>query len=457
MTPSEYHEKHKERFEKELMELLRIPSISTDPAYRNEVRKAADHLKGRMEEAGVNKAEVMETNGHPVVYGERKVSRKAPTVLVYGHYDVQPPDPLDLWETDPFEPEVRDEKIYARGACDDKGQMYMHIKAFEAMVQTDSLPCNVKFLIEGEEEIGSANLADFVENNKSLLKADVVLVSDTAMISNEVPSITTGIRGISYLEVELTGPNRDLHSGIYGGAVDNPANVLCRMIASLVDSDGRIAIPGFYDDVKVPGPDEKEAFERLPFDLEAYKKDLGIREVAGEKGFTTLERGAVRPTLDVNGIWGGYTGEGAKTVIPSKAHAKISMRLVPDQRSDKITQLFSDHFREIAPNTVDVKIIEHHGGDPALTPVDSVGYKAASEAMATTFGVEPIPLRTGGSIPIVNLFDEKLSLRTILMGFGLDSDGIHSPNEKFGLFNYHKGIETIPYFHESFRSLTKGR
>ncbi len=451
----QYIEENRDRFLEELFDLLRIPSISTNPKYKTEVERAAQAVKTKLEEAGVDKAEVCPTDGNPIVYGEKIIDENAPTVLIYGHYDVQPPDPVDLWETDPFEPDIRNENIYARGACDDKGQVYIHIKAFESMMNTGELPCNVKFMIEGEEEVGSEHLGPFIRENKEKLKSDVILVSDTAIISNEHPSITTGIRGISYVEVEVTGPNRDLHSGIYGGCVDNPINVLCNMIASLKDENGRITIPGFYDNVAELSQEERDAMARTPFDLEQYKKALGIREVAGEEGFSTLERGSVRPTLDVNGIWGGYTEPGAKTVLPSKAHAKISMRLVPDQDSHTITQLFKDYFPTIAPDTVDVKVTEHHGGEPVVTPIDSVGYKAASKAMEDSFGKTPIPLRTGGSIPIVALFEKELGVNTILMGFGLDSDAIHSPNEKFGVFNFFKGIETVPRFFKHFAELSE--
>lgn len=451
-----YIEEHKDRFLEELFELLRIPSISTSPEHKEEVQRAAENVKQRLEKAGADRAEIHSTPGHPIVFGEKRIGEDAPTVLVYGHYDVQPPDPEELWETAPFEPTVRNEEIYARGACDDKGQMYMHIKAFELMMEQGGVPCNIKFIFEGEEEIGSAHLDEFVQKNKELLAADVVLVSDTAMLANDTPSITTGIRGISYMEVELTGPNRDLHSGIYGGCVANPINKLAEMIASLKDEKGRITIPGFYDDVQEVPDKERKAFAEAPFDLERYKDELGIREVEGEEGFTTLERGAIRPTLDCNGIWGGYQEEGAKTVLPSKAGAKISMRLVPDQDSQKISELFRDHIERITPKSVHVKVTEHHGGEAAVTPIEHPGYKAAHQAMAKSFGKEPIPLRSGGTIPIVHLFEKELGIKTILMGFGLDSDAIHSPNEKFGLFNYYKGIETIPYFHEEFSKAWNG-
>lgn len=450
-----YIGQHKDRFLDELLELLRIPSVSTDASYANDVRRAAEFVRDRLMDAGADKAEVCETGGHPIVYGENILDPTLPTVLVYGHYDVQPADPLELWDSPPFEPVIKDERIIARGSADDKGQMYMHVKAFEAMMKTGTLPCNVKFMIEGEEEVGSDNLAPFMEQNKEKLAADVVLVSDTAMIANDIPSITVGLRGLSYVEVEVTGPNRDLHSGIYGGAVANPINVLARMIASLQDEDGKITIPGFYDDVETVSAEEREKMNRAPFDKEEYMRDLGIKAVKGEKGYTTLERASIRPTLDVNGIWGGYTAPGAKTVLPSKAHAKISMRLVPNQKPDAITELFKNHFESIAPEWVHVKVTPHHGGDPVVTPIDSPAYRAAELAMEKTFGKKPIPVRGGGSIPIVSLFDSILNANTILMGFGLDSNKIHSPNENYGLFNFYKGIETITWFYKYFEDLTK--
>lgn len=451
-----YIEQNKERFLEELFELLRIPSVSTSPDHKGDVQKAADYVREQLEKAGTDRAEVHSTSGHPIVFGEKKVDDDAPTVLVYGHYDVQPPDPEELWETAPFEPTVRNEEIYARGACDDKGQMYMHIKAFELMMEQGGVPCNVKFMFEGEEEIGSEHLSSFVQQNKEMLAADVVLVSDTAMLANDTPSITTGIRGISYMEVELQGPNRDLHSGIYGGSVANPINKLADMIAQLKDEENRVTIPGFYNDVREVPDAERKALAEAPFDPARYKDELGIREVDGEEGFTTLERSAIRPCLDCNGIWGGYQEEGAKTVLPSKAGAKISMRLVPDQDSEKISKLFEEHIQKIAPHSVDVKVTAHHGGEAAVTPIDHPGYKAAHQAMADSFGKEPIPLRAGGTIPIVHLFEKELGIKTILMGFGLDSDAIHSPNEKFGLFNYYKGIETIPHFYEHFKEEWNG-
>jgi acetylornithine deacetylase/succinyl-diaminopimelate desuccinylase-like protein len=449
-----YIEKHNDRFLKELFDLLRIPSVSADSNFSDDVFEAAEFIKQKLLDAGANKAEICATEGFPIVYGEKMVDPSKPTVLVYGHYDVQPADPYDLWDSPPFEPVIRNDKIFARGACDDKGQMYMHVKALETMINNNELPCNVKFMIEGEEEVGSANLGKFIKANKEKLKADVVLVSDTSMIANDTPSITVGLKGLSYLQVEVTGPNRDLHSGIYGGAVANPINVLCSMIAQLHDENERINIPGFYDKVIELTAEERKEMGEAPFDIEAYKKALDIKEVCGEAGYTTLERASIRPTLDVNGIWGGYTGEGAKTVLPSKAYAKISMRLVPGQNSAEITALFTKHFKSLAPPCVSVKVENFHGGEPVVTPTDSIAYKAASRAMEATFGKKPIPIRSGGSIPIVALFEDVLGLKSILMGFGLDSDAIHSPNENYGLFNYFKGIETIPYFYKYFAELS---
>jgi acetylornithine deacetylase/succinyl-diaminopimelate desuccinylase-like protein len=450
-----YVAQNKKRFLDELFELLRFPSVSADPAYKTEVLKTADFVAQKLIDAGADKVEVCPTAGYPIVYGEKIIDPAKPTVLVYGHYDVQPADPLELWHTPPFEPTIRDEKIYARGACDDKGQFYMHVKAFELMMQTDTLPCNIKFMIEGEEEVGSNNLGLFVQANKQKLKSDVVLISDTSMLSMENPSLETGLRGLSYLEVEVVGPNRDLHSGVYGGAVANPATILCQLIASLHDEHNHITIPGFYDDVLPLSEADRAALNKAPFDLAEYKKDLGVNDVWGEKGYTTLERTGTRPTLEVNGIWGGYTGEGAKTVLPSKASAKISMRLVPNQQSDKITQLFTEHFQKIAPAYVKVNVSAHHGGEPVVTPTDSVAYRAAQKAISESFGKEPIPTRGGGSIPIVALFEKELGIKTVLMGFGLDSDNLHSPNEKYDLANYYKGIETIPLFHKYFAELSK--
>lgn len=423
--------------------------------------KMADAIKEKLSEAGADNVKVYPTKGYPVVYGEKLIDPKLPTVLVYGHYDVQPPDPLDLWTSGPFEPVIKKTEIhpegaiFARGSCDDKGQAYMHIKAFEIMMKTNTLPCNIKFMIEGEEEVGSSNLEAFCVENKNLLKADIILISDTGIIANDTPSITTGLRGLSYVEVEVTGPNRDLHSGLYGGAVANPINILCEMIASMKDSNNHITIPGFYDDVEVLSVEERNEMNKAPFSLDEYKKALDLGDIHGEDSYTTIERTSIRPTLDVNGIWGGYTGEGAKTVIASKAYAKISMRLVPNQDHNKITELFKKHFESIAPKSVKVKVTPHHGGNPVVAPITSTGYKAASMAMEETFGKKPIPTRSGGSVPIVALFKKELGLDSILMGFGLDSDAIHSPNEHYGVFNYLKGIETIPLFYKHFTELNK--
>jgi len=449
-----YLQENKERLINELIELLKIPSVSADPNYKEEVLATAEAVEKALLDAGCKKVEICPTNGHSIVYGEHIIDKNLPTVLVYGHYDVQPADPIDLWDSPPFEPIIKateihpEGAIFARGSCDDKGQMYMHVKAFEYMIQNNSLPCNVKFMIEGEEEVGSPNLEIFVQQNQEKLKNDVILISDTGMISNEQPSITTGLRGLSYVEVEVTGPNRDLHSGLYGGAVANPINILAKMIASLHDENNHITIPGFYDNVINATAEERAEMAKAPFSLEAYKKALNIESVYGEKGYTTNERNSIRPTLDVNGIWGGYAGEGAKTVIASKAYAKISMRLVPDQNPDVITTLFTKHFESIAPKGVRVLVKPHHGGHPYVTPIDNIGYKAANKAYTETFGVPAIPQRSGGSIPIVALFEKELKSKTILMGFGLDSDAIHSPNEHFGIFNYLKGIETIPLFYK---------
>ncbi len=452
---NDYISQNKQRFLDELLDLLRIPSVSADSKYKGDVAKCAEAVKENLLKAGCDKVEICPTEGHPIVYGEKMIDPSAPTVLVYGHYDVQPADPLELWDSGPFEPVIKDEKIYARGACDDKGQMFMHVKALEVMNKTNTLACNIKFMIEGEEEVGSSNLGKFLESNKDRLKADIVLVSDTSMISMEHPSLETGLRGLAYMEVEVTGPNRDLHSGVYGGAVANPINILAKMIASMHDENNHITIPGFYDKVLELTEAERTALNKAPFDLEEYKKELHVSDVRGEKGYTTLERTGTRPTLDVNGIWGGYTGEGAKTVLPSKANAKISMRLVPNQVSDEISDMFKKHFESIAPAGVTVKVTAHHGGEPVVTPTDSVAYKAAAEAIKTSFGKEPIPTRGGGSIPIVALFESILGLKTVLLGFGLDNDNIHSPNEKYDIFNYFKGIETIPYFHKYFAEMSK--
>lgn len=456
-----YVQENKQRFIDELIELLKIPSVSADSAYSQDVIDTADAVKASLEKAGCDLVEICETPGYPIVYGEKMIDPNLPTVLVYGHYDVQPPDPMELWTSPPFEPVIKKTEIhpegaiFARGACDDKGQMYMHVKALEYMVKTNNLPCNVKFMIEGEEEVGSTSLSWFVERNQEKLKNDVILISDTGMISNEQPSITTGLRGLSYVEVEVKGPNRDLHSGLYGGAVANPINILAKMIASLHDENNHITIPGFYDKVENLSDAERAEMAKAPFSLDAYKKALDLNDVYGEKGYTTNERNSIRPTLDVNGIWGGYQGEGAKTVIASSAFAKISMRLVPNQEWHEITDLFTKHFESLAPNGVTVKVTPHHGGQGYVTPIDSIGYQAADKAYSESFGVKPIPVRSGGSIPIVALFEKELKSKTILMGFGLDSDAIHSPNEHFGIFNYLKGIETIPLFYKYFVELSK--
>lgn len=457
----EYIKTNKQRFIDELIELLKIPSVSADSAYSQDVVNTAEAVKISLEKAGCDLVEICETPGYPIVYAEKIIDKNLPTVLVYGHYDVQPADPIELWDSPPFEPIIKttpihpEGAIFARGACDDKGQMYMHVKAFEYMIQSNTLPCNVKFMIEGEEEVGSSSLSWFVKRNQAKLSNDVILISDTGMISNTQPSITTGLRGLSYVEVEVTGPNRDLHSGLYGGAVANPINILTKMIASLHDENNRITIPGFYAKVEELSTEERTEMAKAPFSLDQYKKALDIQDVYGEAGYVTNERNSIRPTLDVNGIWGGYTGAGAKTVIASKAFAKISMRLVPNQDWEEITELFQKHFESIAPKSVTVKVSPHHGGQGYVTPIDSIGYKAASMAYSDTFGVKPIPVRSGGSIPIVALFEEELKSKTILMGFGLDSDAIHSPNEHFGIFNYLKGIETIPLFYKYFAELSK--
>ncbi len=453
----EYIQANQQRYLDELFDFLRIPSVSADSRHQPDMLRAAEYIKDKLLQAGLDKAEICPTAGHPVVYAEKIVNPEWPTILVYGHYDVQPADPIELWHTSPFEPVIRTTEIhpegaiFARGACDDKGQIYMHVKAIEAMLKHDALTCNVKIMFEGEEEVGSANLATFVAENKEKLKADIILISDTSIIGHDVPSVETGLRGLAYMEVEVEGPNRDLHSGVYGGAVANPINVLSKMIASLHDVDGRITVKGFYDKVVELSAEERDALEAAPFNLEHYKKDLGIAEVSGEKGYTTRERASIRPTLDVNGIWGGYTGEGSKTVLPSKAFAKISMRLVPDQDWNEISDLFMQHFTAIAPPTVKVKVKPHHGGQPYVTPTDSPGYLAAFKAMQESFGKTPVPTRGGGSIPIVSLFEKELGLKSILLGFGLDSDALHSPNEHYGIVNFMKGIETIPLFYKYFR------
>lgn len=450
---SDYQQQHKERFLSELLDLLRIPSISAKSEHREDMMRCAEAFKQRLLEAGADRVEIYPTEGHPIVYGEKIFDPAKPTVLVYGHYDVQPADPLELWNSGPFDPVIIDGKIFARGSCDDKGQVYMHVKALETLTQTNTLPTNIKFIIEGEEEIGSPNLGSFVASHQDLLKADCVLISDSAMISLDTPSMDIGVRGLSYIEVEVTGPNRDLHSGVYGGAVANPITILAKMIASLHDEKNHITIPGFYDDVVEATPDERKLMAEAPFDEAEYKKDLGVEALWGEEGFTTNERTGIRPTLELNGIWGGYTGEGAKTVLPSKAFAKISARLVPNQTSADITEKLIRHLEKIAPPYIKIKASLHHGGEPYMTPIDSKGYQAAAKAMEATFGKQPIPVRGGGSIPICALFEKELGIKIVFMGFGLDSDNLHSPNEKYNLDNYYKGIETIPHFHKFFAEM----
>jgi acetylornithine deacetylase/succinyl-diaminopimelate desuccinylase-like protein len=451
-----YINSNKERFLNELLDLLKIPSISAKPEHKSDMDKTAEAVKQRLIEAGADKVEICQTKGYPVVYGEKMIDASKPTVVVYGHYDVQPADPLNLWDSPPFEPVIKktdihpEGAIFARGSCDDKGQMYMHVKAFETMMKTNTLPCNVKFMIEGEEEVGSTNLGPWIIANKERLKGDIILISDTSIIANDIPSIDSGLRGLAYMEVEVTGPNRDLHSGVYGGAVANPINILCKMIAACHDENNHITIPAFYDDVLDYSDEDRAEMAKAPFDLTEFKKDLAIAVERGEKGYSTNERTGIRPTLDVNGIWGGYTGDGAKTVLPSKAFAKISMRLVPNQNSHNISEIFTQFFESIAPKSVTVKVTAHHGGEPVLVPTNSKGYLAASKAMEETYGKKPVPTRSGGSIPIVALFKKELGLDSILFGFGLDSDGLHSPNEHYGLFNYYKGIETIPLFYKYF-------
>ena len=449
----DYQETHKERFLNELFDLLRIPSVSAKSEHKADMLTCAEAVKDRLLEAGADTVSIYPTEGHPIVYGEKIIDPAKPTVLVYGHYDVQPAEPLELWNSGPFEPTVVDGKIYARGSCDDKGQVYMHIKALEILVQTNTLQSNIKFCIEGEEEVGSPNLGKFVAANTALLKADCVLISDSAMISMDTPSLDIGMRGLSYIEVEVTGPNRDLHSGVYGGAVANPITILAKMIASLHDENNHISIPGFYDEVAVATPEERELMASAPFDENEYKQDLGVEELWGEAGYSSNERTGIRPTIEINGIWGGYIGEGAKTVLPSKAFAKISARLVPNQSSQKITDILIEHLQKIAPPFVTVKATLHHGGEPYSTPIDSCAYKAASKAMETTFGKTPIPVRGGGSIPICALFEKELGIKIVFMGFGLDSDNLHSPNEKFNIKNFYKGIETIPWFHKYFAEM----
>lgn len=458
-TIQSYIQANKERFLEELMELLRIPSISADPAYAGDVRKTAEAVAEHLKAAGAERVQLCETPGYPIVFGEKIIDPGLPTVLVYGHYDVQPPDPMELWESGPFDPVIKqtdihpDGAIFARGACDDKGQAFMHVKALEVMVKNDALPCNVKFMIEGEEEVGSENLDPFLEANKEMLAADVVLVSDTGIIANDVPSICTGLRGLAYTEVEVVGPNRDLHSGLYGGGVPNPLNILCEMIAKLKDENQRITIDGFYDGIVDYSDAERAEMAKAPFDQTAFKQSIDISDVEGEAGYSVPERMSIRPTLDVNGIWGGYTGEGAKTVIASWAKAKVSMRLVPNQSSTDITRKFQDYMQKIAPSSVKVTVTDMHGGEAYVTPSDFPGFVAASKAMEDTFGKKPIPVHSGGSIPICSSFEKILGLKTVLMGFGLDSDAIHSPNEHYGLFNYFRGIETIPLFYQHFAAL----
>ena len=445
-----FQEANKDRFLEELLDLLRIPSVSAKSEHNEDMQACAKAVAKSLTDAGAQVATIYETEGHPIVYGAIIVDPSFPTVLVYGHYDVQPADPLELWKSGPFDPTIIDGKIFARGACDDKGQFYMHVKALEMMTKTNTMCTNIKFVIEGEEEIGSPNLATFVKANKELLKADVILISDTAMISMDTPSIDIGVRGLSYIEIEVTGPNRDLHSGVYGGAVANPITILSKMIAACHDENNHITIPGFYDDIIESTASERAKMAEAPFDENEFKQDLGIANVWGEKGYSTNERTGIRPTLEVNGIWGGYTGEGAKTVLPSKAFAKISCRLVPNQSATIITEKVLNYFKSIAPNNVTVNVFEHHGGEPYSTPIDSHEYQSAAKAIATTFGKEPIPVRGGGSIPICSLFEQELGLKIVFMGFGLDSDNLHSPNEKYDIVNFYKGIETIPYFHQFF-------
>ncbi len=448
-----YIEQNKDRFLNELFDLLRIPSISAQSSHKGDMQTCAEWLATALVKSGADRAEVMPTEGSPVVYAEKIIDPKARTVLVYGHYDVMPVDPLDEWRTDPFEPVVADGRIWGRGADDDKGQLYMHAKAFEAMCATDSLPCNVKFMLEGEEEIGSASLYKFCADNKQLLEADIILVSDTSMISFDTPSITCGLRGITYMQVEVTGPDKDLHSGLYGGAVANPANVLTQLVASLVDENGHVTIDGFYDDVRVLTDSERTELNKAPFSLDEYKRAVDVRDVAGEAGYTTIERTGIRPSLDVNGIWGGYIDEGTKTIIPSKASAKISMRLVPDQDFNKIAELFEKHFRKIAPRSVRVDVRFLHGGAPYVSPTDMPAYKAAERAVEQTFGRKPLPFYSGGSIPIISGFEKILGIKSILLGFGLSQDAIHSPNESYGLDQFYRGIETLPLFYKYFAEM----
>lgn len=455
MDINNYIEENKDRFLEELFGLIRIPSISSLAKHKPDMLRAAEYWKQSMLDAGVDKAEIFQTDGNPVTYGEKMIDPALPTVMVYGHMDVMPVDPVDLWNTDPFEPVIKDGLIWARGADDDKGQAFMHAKAFEYLVKTDQLPCNVKFMIEGEEEIGSPSLGKFCEENKEMLKADIILVSDTSIIAQDIPSITTGLRGLAYLQIEVTGPSRDLHSGLFGGAVANPINVLSGMIASLQDENKRITIPGFYDDVIEVSPEERELMAKAPFNLEAYKKAIDVEELGGETGYSTNERTGIRPSFDVCGIWGGYTGEGAKTVLPSKAYAKISARLVPNQDHNKIAALIQSHLESIAPANVKVKVENLHGGPAYVSPTTITAYKAADKAYTEAFGKQPVPVRSGGSIPIISTFEKVLGIKSILMGFGLESDAIHSPNENFPVWNFLKGIETITYFYKYYSEMMK--
>lgn len=446
---SDYITENEERFKAELFDFLRIPSISTDSEYENDVKDAANYILNKLSRLDLDRTELFETDGNPIVYGELITDSSKPTVLVYGHYDVQPPDPMDLWNTPPFEPTLRDGDIYARGSSDDKGQSFTHVKALESYLQSDTeFPVNIKFILEGEEEIGSPNLVPFIEEHTDLLDCDMVLISDTAMFAEDTPSITYGLRGLAYMEMEVQGPNRDLHSGVYGGAVDNPANVLSDIISQLKDEDGVIQIDGFYDDVEPLSDEDREAYKKLPFDEEEYKEELGLDALHGEAGYSTLERASARPTLDVNGMWSGYQGEGAKTVLPAKAGAKVSMRLVPDQDPKKIAKLFKEHVQSLVPDTVSIEITEHHGGHPAITDLSFYGLKAAADAFEEVYDKEPFFAREGGSIPIVADFQRVLGAQSILMGFGLNSDAIHSPNEKFALKDFYRGIRTSAKFFE---------
>ena len=450
-----YQENNKQRFLDELMALLRVPSISSDSTHQADMLKCAEAVRKSLLDAGAARAEIFPTAGHPVVFAEKILDESKPTILVYGHYDVQPVDPLELWHTPPFEPTIKNGMIFARGSADDKGQFFMHVKALEIMNQTGTLACNIKFIIEGEEEIGSPNLGDFVSSHKELLKADVILISDTSMISLETPSIEIGVRGLAYIQVEVTGPNRDLHSGVYGGAVANPVTMLARMIASCHDENNHITIPGFYDDVLESSPEDRKKMATAPFDEKEYMRDLGVKSLWGEKSYSTNERTGIRPTLELNGIWGGFQGEGSKTVLPSKASAKISARLVPNQSSGKIAHLLLEYFRKIAPPGVTVHAFELHGGEPYMTPLDSLAYIAAEKAIEASFGKKPVPQRGGGSIPICSLLEKELGIKIVFMGFGLDSDNLHSPNEKYNIENFYKGIETIPYFHKFFTEVSQ--